>query len=207
MTQLAGEQLRQSLGRRLRALRLEQGLTLREAGARAKLSHTFVSMVESGATEIGVSRLLRLAEVYGVFLADLLADAHLPSVEFVPFNESITVPRGVEDAELYYLASPSWRMQPFLVRLEPGAELSSLAHAGEEFVHCTSGPVTMIVDGEAYPMQPGDTLFLPEYVEHSYVNAGPEAATLIGAVVRAQDRPKQKVVRRRPARSSAGDSE
>jgi transcriptional regulator with XRE-family HTH domain len=195
MAQLAGDQLRQSLGWRLRSLRLEQGLTLREAAARAQLSHTFVSMVESGSTEIGVSRLLRLAEVYGVVLADLLADAHQPTVEFVAASAGFVVPHGSDDAEVRYLSSPSWQMQPFLVRLEPGSELASLAHAGEEFIHCVSGTPAMVVDTTTYPLTPGDTLFLPEYVHHSYSNYGKKTATLVGAVLRVNRDAKQKVIR------------
>ena len=180
---LAGEPDRRLIGQRLRSLRLARNMSLREVAERAGLSRTFISLVERGETEIALSRFLRLADVYGVVVADLLANTHEPGVEYTPAEETHLVPSSSEGVEVRYLSSPSWRMQPFLVRLAPGHDLDALAHRGEEFVHCMEGSPTMTVDGQPHPMKPGDTLFIPEYAEHSYTNTGSADAVLVGAVL------------------------
>jgi len=65
--------LLEALGGRVRALRQEHGLTLRELAARAGLSERFLSGVESGRANISVLNLESVAVVLGVTAASLLA--------------------------------------------------------------------------------------------------------------------------------------
>lgn len=178
-----------AIGSRLRVLRKRLNLSLREAGERAGLSHSFIRLVERGETEIAVSRLIRLAETYNVLVADVLTDATtMTGVEFNPASEAMTVPSHADGVELTYLSTPSWSLQPFRLTIEPGSALDShhddIHHGGDEFLHCVSGQITVAVDQNAYEMAPGDTLVIPEYAAHSYANTGTEPAVLLGAVSR-----------------------
>jgi len=178
-----GRAMRVALGARLRDLRRQSGKSLREAAAHAGLSATFVSLVERGQTEIALSRLIRLADAYDANVADLLAAIHGSDVEFVPAAEAFPAPRGEGDPTLIYLASPSWKLQPFRIEVDAGGTLDALSHAGEEFVHCIHGALTMTVDGQEWTLQAGDTIVLPPHSPHSYRNVGDTAAIGIGAVV------------------------
>lgn len=173
-----------TIGERLRQLRVANGMSLRDAAAAADLSPSFISLVERGETEIAISRLIRLADSYGIVVADLLDNVHEPAIEFVPAGEAHEIPRAGDDVVVAYLSSPSWSMQPFLVKLHSGARLESLAHNVEEFLYCIEGRPQMTVAGDVRDMAPGDTLFLPAHVEHSYANPGKEPAVLIGAIRR-----------------------
>lgn len=178
----AGASLQSTLGARLRALRLSQGLSLREAAARSGLSHSFIRLVEAGESEIAVSRLVQLADVYGAIPADLLSTIHEPSVEFTPLPAGYTIPSDTNEVTVTFLASPSWRMQPVRVELEPGGKLEGLCHGGEEWWHCISGRPTLRIEGVEYPMKAGDTLFLPDHFEHSFLNLQSKTrAVLVGS--------------------------
>jgi transcriptional regulator with XRE-family HTH domain len=159
-------------------------MSLRDAAAAADLSPSFIGLVEKGETEIAISRLIRLADAYGAVVADLLADVHEPQVEYVPIDDALSVPTNVDGVEILYLASPSWPMEPFLVRLEPGARLTGLRHAAEEFVHCVDGHPTLHVATLAQTMEPGDTISVPSLAEHAYINETEVKAVLVGAVRR-----------------------
>jgi transcriptional regulator with XRE-family HTH domain len=198
------DETRRLIGERLKAIRLERKLSLREAAERSGLSRTFVRLVERGETEIALSRFLRLTNSYGVFASDFLAAVHEPAVEYVPLAKAYKVPSSSADVEVVYLSSPSWQMQPFLVRLAPGARMEPIVHVGEEFLHCIAGTPTMVVAGSPVTMTVGDTLFLPEYAEHTYVNDGSEYAALVGAVL-PPDRPFQSVDRLRVQASAPPD--
>jgi transcriptional regulator with XRE-family HTH domain len=63
-----------ALGRRLKALRVSRGLSLKEVGAETGVSSSFISMVETGRNDLSVGRLLVLADFYGVGLDDVVAD-------------------------------------------------------------------------------------------------------------------------------------
>lgn len=159
-------------------------MSLREAASRAGLSASFIGLVERGETEIAISRLIRLADAYGAVVAELLADVHEPRVEFVSAQQALQVDTHVVGVEILYLASPSWSMEPFLVRLEPEARLTGLSHASEEFIHCTDGHPTLVVAQLEFVMLPGDTLCIPPMAEHAYLNDSSARAVLIGAVQR-----------------------
>lgn len=61
-----------SIGKRLRALRAEHGLTQRELADRAGMSTRFVSQLEAGGANVSVSRLADLARVLRVSMVTLL---------------------------------------------------------------------------------------------------------------------------------------
>lgn len=61
-----------TLPNRLRALRLEQGFTLKELAPRAGLTFSHLGALETGARELTMPVMERLAEQLGVPVADLL---------------------------------------------------------------------------------------------------------------------------------------
>lgn len=178
------EATRRAIGRRLAAVRARQGLSVRRAAELAGLSRSFVAMVEKGASEIAVSRLIRLANVYNIGISDLLDGPAALAAEFMPGHATRVFPGDGEAVTIRYLSSPSWEVQPFLVDLAPSGTLEDLRHPGDEFIHCLSGMPTVVVDGSAHLMHPGDTVTLPSRATHSYINSADIPARLIGAVRR-----------------------
>jgi transcriptional regulator with XRE-family HTH domain len=178
---------RRRIGDELRQLRLERGLTLKQAAGRAGLSRSFIGMVENGQSEIAFSRLIRLVNAYGVLTADLLARVERPAAgaEFTPADRAEPFPSGTAGVEIDYLSSSGWPMQPFRVRIQPGARLDGLSHPGVEFIHCVKGRPILVVDEREYSMRAGDTIMVPEYAKHCYLNETDRPAQLVGAVDRA----------------------
>src|SRR5688572_18730681 len=61
-----------SLAEGLRALRLSKGLSLKEVALATEISTSFLSLVENGKSDITIGRLVRLVNLYGVTLTDLI---------------------------------------------------------------------------------------------------------------------------------------
>lgn len=182
--------VRRRIGQELQSLRQKAGMSLETAGKASGLSRSFISMVENGTTGIEVSRLIRLANTYGVFVADLIAGAQsVVRPEFVRRDQGLHVPQLPPDAGVEYLGSPSWPIQPFRVTLVPGARLESLEHPGAEFIHCVEGTPTLYVGGERYDMEAGDSIIVPDHMSHTYRNERDVPAQLIGCVERHLDQP------------------
>jgi quercetin dioxygenase-like cupin family protein len=176
------EPMRRALGAHLRALRMESGKSLRDAASLASLSPQFISLVERGQTEIGLSRLIRLADAYDANIADLLAEINGRDVEFVAAPDAFTAPGSKGDPKVIYLTSPSWQLQPFRIEVEPATKLEGLSHAGEEFIHCIAGVLTMTISGREWELHPGDTVVVPPRAQHAYRNDRDVLAVGIGAV-------------------------
>jgi transcriptional regulator with XRE-family HTH domain len=73
--------LRRVLGDGLRRTRLEQGRTLADVAAAARVSMQYLSELERGRKEASSEILAALCEALDVDLADLLSDVRRPAVE------------------------------------------------------------------------------------------------------------------------------
>ena len=61
-----------AFGRRLRALRLERGLSQEELGERASLHRTYISDIEGGTRNVSLRNIHKLAAALGVSDAELM---------------------------------------------------------------------------------------------------------------------------------------
>ncbi len=129
---------RRLLGERLRMLRVRRRLGLADVALGTGLSRSFIAMLEAGDSDVSVSRLLRIADFYGVWISDLVGSVG-PSVEIVPAADAKRLPVDEGGSVLLLSKQLVRNLQPFLVRLEPGAAIEgALSHSGEEFIHCVS---------------------------------------------------------------------
>lgn len=65
----------QTLGRQVRALRLQRGMTQEQLAEAAELSVPYISHIERGRKRASLETLERLAEALGITVAGLLAGA------------------------------------------------------------------------------------------------------------------------------------
>lgn len=161
-------------------------MSLRDVGLEADLSPSFLSGLERGETEIAITRLMRLADVYGVSLADLLTDAGEADRAFVAHEDSQVTSTEDGLVEISYPPAPHGFVQPFRLILHPGARHGSFVHAGEEFHHCVQGRARIIVAGQPFDVSPGDTVFVRANREHDWENPYKRAAIIVGAVNRVE---------------------
>lgn len=181
----APEDQRKRLGHRLRDLRMRRGLTIAEVAVETRLSRSFLALLERGGTEVAVSRLMRLADFFGVWLGDLL-DQPGPAIEVVPASQARHMLSHAPGVDLRVLTTSSGSsIQPFVLRMAPGSEHRGLPHQGQlQFTHCLSGAVTLEVAGATHPLGAGDTIYFPSRFPHIYRTGPDEQAVVVGAVVR-----------------------
>ncbi|HZY38357.1 MAG TPA: helix-turn-helix transcriptional regulator [Mucilaginibacter sp.] len=60
-----------SVGQNIRALRLKYGWSLRDAARRLDISTSALSKIETGVTDVNLSRLEQIAQIFGVNLVQL----------------------------------------------------------------------------------------------------------------------------------------
>ena len=188
--------LPESLGQRLRRLRLERGQGLREQAREIGMSASSLSALENNRGGVSLRRLQRLAEHYGVQITDLLSDGgearpadtngrpHAPEV----VRSWGTSVRGVERGSgvLYQLMGPGHGhlLQPYLLSFQPGASYrnDSIAHPGEEFAYVLIGSVELLLGEQSHHLEEGDSIrFSPEQ-PHAFRNASSNGiAMVIGA--------------------------
>lgn len=175
---------RKALGDRLHMLRIRRQLSLATVALGTGLSRSFLALLEAGDSDVSVSRLLRVAEFYGVWLADLVGTS-APAVEIVRAHEA-TVLSSDDAGRIRLLSGHTVRtVMPFRIDLPPGARIEGgLSHAGEEFIHCLTGTIDLEVVDTVHRLAAGDTASYPGRLPHSYANLGEDEAVIVGATAR-----------------------
>jgi DNA-binding transcriptional MerR regulator/quercetin dioxygenase-like cupin family protein len=165
---------------RLRALRRERGLSLREASQRSGLSVSFLSALERGTTGASVATVKRLTSAYGSTLLDLFGPAAGSDRRVVRQRDrpALQVGGGVR---IEQLARGAVHLEPQLFVLAPGASSEeAYAHDGEEFLFVLAGAVSLWIGAaEHYRLDEGDAVSFPSSLPHRWRNvAGGETRLL-----------------------------
>lgn len=174
-------------GTRVRRLRQERGMTLKELGTRAECSATYLSEIERGKTSPTLAALTRIAEALQKPRAYFLEDEELPEVSVVLRGErrrdpDTNVP-GL--SELLTAGIPGSRIEARRVRLEPFAESSLHQHRGEEGGLVVAGTIEARVGRESYLLHAGDVVFFSADRPHLLRNPGDSPAELLWFNLRA----------------------
>jgi transcriptional regulator with XRE-family HTH domain len=164
------------VGIRLRKLRMERGLSIRELARKSGLSANAISLIERGQTSPSVSTLYLLSEAMQIPITTVFETVDRKSpVVFRKRAERTRVPfsRGVWEGlggEIF-----TGHIEPFALTLETGASSgpSSIVHSGHEFVICLRGQLEYQVEDEFYLLEAGDVLLFKAQLEHRWRNPGP----------------------------------
>jgi transcriptional regulator with XRE-family HTH domain len=192
------------LGERLRAIRLQTGLSLRELARRVDLSPSAISQIETGKMQPSVRTLYALASEYKVTVDEVLFDreppppvgvASLPgsspgvtgpglAVERAGGRSTITLNSGVIWERLAFWADED--VEFIEATYEPGGasgpDDALVRHSGHEFGYVLSGRLRVVVGFDEFILRPGDSITFPSSTPHRLSNAGVEPARAIWVV-------------------------
>jgi transcriptional regulator with XRE-family HTH domain len=188
------------LGARLRAARLQRGMTLRSVAQALGVSASLISQVETGKTQPSVSTLYALVNHLGVSMDELVGvvaqrdvqhappdaePAMLPAVQRGADNPVLEMENGVRWERL--AAGGEGPVDPLLVSYEPGAcssiEGRLMRHAGVEYALVLEGELTLQLDFDTHVLGPGDSLHFDSVRPHMYTNNGDVVARGVWFVV------------------------
>ena len=171
------EQVPEAVGRRVRQARSDRGWTLDQLAERSEVSRRMIINVEAGTSNASIATLLRLATALNVGLAELVADApHDERVVVRVAGERMPLWRGDAGGSAVMVASASTpdMLELWDWTLQPGESYASEPHrpGTHELLHVHNGRLTLIVDGEARDLRPGDAASVVADAPHAYANQG-----------------------------------
>ncbi len=173
-----------ALGSRLYALRRERGQSLVDVSEATGISASFLSLVERNKSNITITRLLRLAQHYGVRVSDLLNDDGTADPWILRRDEQKHLDSVEEGIQVYLLAPPHRGMMPVVSTFEYGARMvGTQRHQGDEWIWVVEGAIEVEVDGvEPFVLRAGDAAYYTAERAHSFRNVGNGRARLLGVV-------------------------
>jgi transcriptional regulator with XRE-family HTH domain len=164
-----------NVGRRLRELRTEHGLSIRALAEKSGLNVNTLSLIENGKTSPSVSTLQQVAAALKTPITAFFENETPPQM---------IVYKKADDRQAAAFAHGTLAdlgtgfthpgLEPFVVTLEPQADSGDtpIVHTGLEFVFCLEGCISYEVDGQAFTLDPGDSLLFEAYLPHRWRNAG-----------------------------------
>ena len=185
------------VGRQLRKLRTQSGLSLRALAENSGLNVNTLSLIENGKTSPSVSTLQQLAAALNVPITTFFeTDVPKNSISYLKDGQR---PRGafahgtLEDLGAGLTLHGG---QPLLVTLEPKANSgpTPIVHTGHEFVFCLEGHLSYTIEDRTYPLEPNDSLLFEAHLPHTWQNVGetPSRSLLVMCPADEDDQPTER---------------
>jgi transcriptional regulator with XRE-family HTH domain len=175
------EQVTQSLGSRLHAMRESRDWTLDVLAEHTQLSKAYLSRLEAGDRQPSIAALCAIADAFGVSVAALFEQPDDSSDCIVVRGGSTTVrtANGLAYVPLSGSTKP-FNLQPIEVTVpaDRGGD-ETYQHVGEEWVHVASGRLRLTLDGKKYVLERGDSAHFDSRLPHRLDALGGEDAKII----------------------------
>jgi quercetin dioxygenase-like cupin family protein len=172
------------IGSRLRAIRRERRHSLAEVAKATNISKSFLALVESGKSDITITRLMRVTQFYGIHIADVLPSPPAEDEILVRRDEGQHVYSPGERLEVLLLTKHADRaMSPVHVTIEPSGQSEASVHDGEEFVYVLEGQLVLVLgNGEEALLEEGDSAHFASGQLHTYMNPGSSSVRFLSVV-------------------------
>lgn len=180
-----------AVGKRIRGLRHDASMTLRELAERTGLSQPYLSQLEKGIAAPSIVTLYSLSEVFGVPPGDFLEDRHVEQAvdgEFAIWvtdpddRQRIDVSGGMfEPAENLIPGGVGAGFEAYIHTFRPGDEDREwFEHPGQDFIYVLDGEIELQIRGrDGVRLRRGQSVLHSGEVSHRCRALGADAARII----------------------------
>ena len=167
--------INKQIGKRIKDLRNQKGLTQQELADRTELTKGYISQLEHGLVAPSVITLLDLIECLGSTPSEFFREAQ---PEQVVYSENGFFEKLDENGNSIQWIVPTAQknmMEPLLVLLSPHQKLEEdMPHEGEEFGYVISGRIRLHLGEKTYIVKAGESFYYQadrmHYIENTTAN-------------------------------------
>jgi transcriptional regulator with XRE-family HTH domain len=172
------------LGDRVRELRTQTGLSMRELAARAGVSAGYISQIENGQANASLAVIRSIAAAFGITWLELFA----PAPAHGRVLRKSERPRLFSDGEVAHYGitqPPVGNVEVIVSEYGPGQ-----GAGGEDYTHgdsqeiclVTRGRLRFVIGGEEHVLEAGDSVEYRTSIPHSLINIGSDVAEAVWVV-------------------------
>ena len=174
------------IGSKVRALRVERGMTIEQLARTSGLTMSFISQVERGLANLSLVSLRQISRALDVPMFQLFMDGQ-EADDYVTRRDRRAKIQFPDRKVQYELLSPSLNsnLQVMEVALGPGESTSEapMAHRGEEVTVVLTGEVEAVYGATQHHLQRGDAIHIISTIPHKYTNKKRTEARLLMAIL------------------------
>ncbi|MBQ3199987.1 MAG: helix-turn-helix transcriptional regulator [Firmicutes bacterium] len=148
------------IGKKIKRLRIQKGLTLEELASRSELTKGFLSQLERDLTSPSIATLNDIVEALGSTLGDFFKEE---KEEQLVFRKKDFFVDERENCTINWIVPNTQKneMEPILLELPQGGESFVMEpHSGEEFGYVLEGTVLLITGEKRNIVHKGETFYL-----------------------------------------------
>lgn len=183
-----------NVGLRLREIRMENDLSIRDLAKKSGLNVNTLSMIENGKSSPSLETLQLLSFVLETPITAFF-ESEVPPQKITHHKSGQRSLVMFDQGVLEDLAEgmPRRGAESFLVTHHPHSDSGEtpIVHTGREIVYCLDGSLTYTVDQKHYLLEPGDSLVFEAHLPHSWhnPNSSPTRSLLVLCPYEEQDAP------------------
>ncbi|MGL4383611.1 MAG: helix-turn-helix domain-containing protein [Bacilli bacterium] len=171
------------IGKRIKDLRLKNGLTLEELANRTELSKGFLSQLERDKTTTSIHTFIDILDVLGTNPSDFFAQED--QEEKIVFQAEDCFEQDSDDFNLRWLVSNAQKndMEPILISIKPKSQSNIiLPFEGEAFGYVISGHVSLIYGSKKYRLRKDNSFYLKGNEIHYLQNTSSKEVKVLWVV-------------------------
>lgn len=161
-----------NLGVRIKKIRKDQKLTLKNLADKTGFSISFLSQLERGKSSATLESLKKISQALGVEPGFFFND---PSEDKNLIQRNVIESEQMKKHSIYYknlhesIKNPAF--SPQLVILEPQQNEGNLIkHPGQEFLYVLEGELTVQIDDKSYNLKPSESIMFDSNDNHYWYN-------------------------------------
>ncbi len=169
------------IGKKIRALRIQNQLTQEDLADRCELSKGFISQLENDVTSPSIATLVDILQCLGTDLQTFFQDPPDEQVVYHPEDYFEKADASLKNKIQWIIPHARKNMmEPIRLTLEPGGSTyPDMPHEGEEFGYVLSGSVKIHIGNKIYTARKGDAFYFTPGSKHYLAANKKSGATLI----------------------------
>ena len=170
------------ISEKIRNLRKEQELTLKDLSIKTGLSVSFLSQVENGYSSLAITSLKKISEALNVTMNYFFKAPEIHNFLVVTDEEKAFKIEGSNSQFIRISGDFTGRKIESMIIIIPPQQIhgsNKCNHPGEEFVYVLEGTLMVNLAGIDYLVKAGDSIQYPSTIDHSWTNPLNEKAKLL----------------------------
>ena len=153
------------IGKKLKQLRMEKGLTQEELAGRSELSKGFISQLERDLTSPSIATLMDILQCLGTTINEFFSEKPEEQVVFRFDDYFEKIDAELKNKTEWIIPNAQKNlMEPIRLTLEPGGlTYRDVPHEGEEFGYIVKGSIRIHIGKNVYSAKKGESFyFVPD---------------------------------------------
>lgn len=186
----------EQVGARIKACRMQKGLTLKQLSELVDLSVGFLSQAERGLATISLNSLYRLATEFGVDVSSFFNGLDSEKKDnFVVRSYERNCLRVTPEFVHYALCPDPQHSASFpeIYELRPGAgkDTKAFQNKQEEYLYVIEGVLNASINDCEYTLYPGDSMWIPSNYKHKWCNLTPHMVKVFSVGIKMEHKPER----------------